>query len=151
MSSTAQNQVSDDADISLGMQAQAPEDIGARDGLLRMMQRPMYAHGTPGAVAKMMHLSFYAQMHCKQQGLLDSANKPVGLTGLVTHLFWAEPENLAFSSLLQSGVFHDICNSSKSWDVIALRLLTVLSHLFEREPLHWTLQNSEIWWNSPSK
>ena len=111
------------------MQAQAPQDIVGRDSWLRMMQRLMFAHGAPEAVAKVMHLSFFAKMYCKQQGLLTADNVPVGLTGLVTHLFWAEPQNLAFSSLLRNNVFHTICTSSRSWDTIVQRLLIVLSHL----------------------
>lgn len=133
------------------LQAQIPGDLVARDSLLRMFQRPMFAHGNPTAVNKMMHLCFYAQMYCHQMGLLTSDNKPVGLTGLVTHLFWTEPENFAFCSLLQNRIFHKICTSSKSWDAIAHDLLVVLSHLFEREPLHWTLQNPKRWLDSPSK
>ena len=133
------------------MQAHVPTDVLARDSLLRMFQRPMYAHGHPEALPKMMHLSFYAQMYCRLQGLLTSNNKPAGLTGLVTHLHWTEPENLAFCSLLQQGVFHGICTSSASWDTISQRLLIVLCHLFVRERLHWTTHKRSVWADSPSK
>ena len=111
----------------------------------------MIAYGNPEAVSKMMHLCFYAQMYCQQIGLLTADVKPVGLTGLVTHLFWAEPENFAFCSLLQNRVFHEICTSTRSWESKAQSLLVVLSHLFEREPLHWTLQNPDSYLQSPSK
>jgi hypothetical protein len=34
---------------------------------------------------------------------------PAGLSGMLCHLHWTDPANLALASLLNSGALHDIC------------------------------------------
>lgn len=42
------------------------------------------------------------------QGLIDRAGSPIGLAGLITHLFYTAPANFALLSCLRQGVFHRI-------------------------------------------
>jgi hypothetical protein len=36
--------------------------------------------------------------------------QPINLSGLVTHLFWTEPSNFLFLTMLNNGVFKRICD-----------------------------------------
>ena len=48
------------------------------------------------------------------QGLLTADGTPIGLSGLATHLYYQEPANLTFVSLLQEGAFHKLCRKPKT-------------------------------------
>jgi hypothetical protein len=77
--------------------------------------------------------------------LLNAEGQPVGLAGLATHLFWAEPANLVLVRLLTSGALMDVISGgdtstgyggSGALSASKLEALaTVVAHLFVREPL----------------
>lgn len=66
-------------------------------------------------------------------GLIDRHTRPIGLAGLVTHLDYHEPANLALAHLLHTGtltrcVAH--AHAVGGWEVAGRRLMMLLAHLF---------------------
>ena len=49
--------------------------------------------------------------YLRRQQLLDREGRPVGYAGLVSHLYWTEPANFVFYSILNSGLLADICKT----------------------------------------
>ncbi|KAK9808714.1 hypothetical protein WJX72_002409 [[Myrmecia] bisecta] len=141
----------------------------ARAALLTLLERPFYAATDPELAQKMRHLFRFALEYMIRARLLDTTGRPVGLAGLAMHLFWAEPANFAFVTLLRKGVFHRICGAEwpgqeqqsegqgeeakqgRSWDAVAHELLLVCSHVFERLPLHRSAYADARIQASPSK
>ena len=86
----------------------------------------------------MQHLFQFSLQYLQLQNVVSLGGRPVQLAGMAMHLFWADPANFAFATLLRKGVFHRICAGLQPSaagslpDGVAARLLLVLSHLFER-------------------
>ncbi|KAK9901261.1 hypothetical protein WJX75_003106 [Coccomyxa subellipsoidea] len=121
-------------------------DLATKDDMLRVLQRPFYAAGKdPALQQKMQHLFRFAVDYLMRQRMLTLSARPVGMAKLSMHLFWSEPSNFTFASFLRSGVFHRICapmakqqsgSSQAAWVRVSEQLLLMLSHMFERIPLH---------------
>src|SRR5690242_6954710 len=93
-----------------------------------------------------------------REGLLTTKCEPIGIAGLVSHLYWTEPSNLALASLLKDGVFHRICKDfigspegGVRREKITFKLLLILSHLFGRRFLHASVQARARKKPAPSK
>ena len=114
--------------------------------MLRLLQNPFFACEDSRLEHKMQHLFSYALVYLQQQGMLNAGGQAVGFAGMATHLFWSEPANFAFVTLLRKQVFHRICAQDllsaqlqaaqqTNGDVpkgIAEQILLIMSHLFER-------------------
>ena len=128
---------------ALTLHSAAPEDAQLQNDLLRLLQRPFYACEDPRLQQKMQHLFHFSLRYLKLQNALNGQGRPVQLAGMAMHLFWSEPANFAFVTLLRKGVFHKICagGKAKHWasgplpDRVANEMLLVLSHVFERVQL----------------
>jgi len=70
------------------------------------------------------------------EGYLDSDGVPQQFCGLILHLFYLEPSNFVFVAFLKSGLFEQICSSSKDTKQVGLKLLPILARLFCREKLY---------------
>ena len=72
------------------------------------------------------------------QGLLDNEGSPQFLTGIVTHLGYHEPGNLAFVFLMKSGALRKLCQITNGKVSIEtqINLMIVLSYLFAPLQLH---------------
>ncbi|WBW74660.1 DEAD/DEAH box helicase, DDL60 and DDL60L-like protein, implicated in mRNA degradation [Schizosaccharomyces osmophilus] len=78
------------------------------------------------------HLRFVIE-YLLREGLLDDYGKPINLSNLTMHLYYAEPSNYAFTNLLRAGVFHKIADNYATDKLGALReTITILCHLFGR-------------------
>ncbi|KIJ46122.1 hypothetical protein M422DRAFT_165687 [Sphaerobolus stellatus SS14] len=80
------------------------------------------------------HLRFSIDYLLRAQ-LLNPNGEPLNLAGLVNHLYYHEPSNLALAALLANGCIHDICSSSSSPQEIRDTLMVILCHLFGRRTL----------------
>ncbi|KAM6076665.1 putative ATP-dependent RNA helicase DDX60 isoform 2-T2 [Chlamydotis macqueenii] len=74
-----------------------------------------------------------------KEGYLNQEGKPIGFTGLVTHLHYYEPSNFVLVSFLVKGLFHKLCQPIKgstvfSEDVLE-KLVLILANLFGRKYL----------------
>ncbi|KAK9810560.1 hypothetical protein WJX73_000784 [Symbiochloris irregularis] len=141
---------------ALQLQACNPEDSRVRDTLLCLFQRPFYTMSHPEAAQKMPHLCRFALEYLMRMRLLDDQGRPLGLAGIVEHLFWTEPSNLLMASFLQAGTFFDICSGDDrgvAWTVTSEKLLILLSHIFQRVQLHDSIlrQPDHIKYNTTSK
>ena len=126
------------------LQGIANTDAEVTNDLLRLLQKPFYASLNPGMGQKMQHMFGYALAYLQQQVMLDPQGRPVEFAGMASHLFWAEPANFAFVTLLRKGVFHNICSNmgqhaqhdtAQVPPDVAHQILLTLSHLFERVQL----------------
>ena len=104
----------------------------------------------------MQHLFQFALAYLRNLEVISAEGRGVNLAAVASHLFWVEPANYAFLTLWQKGAFHTICKEVKDlaiadhkWKTqkqaseeeelkpqelprrVAMRLVVVLSHLFE--------------------
>ncbi|KAL3133315.1 putative ATP-dependent RNA helicase ddx60 [Trebouxia sp. C0009 RCD-2024] len=142
----------------LTLHSAAPEDAQLQNDLLRLLQRPFYACEDSQLQQKMQHLFQFSLHYLQLQNALNAQGRPVQLAGMAMHLFWTEPANFAFVTLLRKGVFHRICAGVKPSadaplsDSVARDMLLVLSHVFERVQLAPFVQaDQETIHTSPSK
>jgi len=115
----------------------------AVDSVIRLFHRPLFGLDQ-GEDNLLVRLHFrYAVEFLIQERLLTPQGEPINLCGLITHLFWSEPANFLFLSLLREGLFERICapifehkpDSPGELEILK-QLLLILSHLFERLPVH---------------
>ena len=122
----------------LALHSAASGDSQLQNDLLRLLQRPFYAAEDPQMQQKMHHLFQFSLQYLQRQSTLNGLGQPVQLAGMAMHLFWTEPANLAFVTLLRKGIFHQICGEVNHEaagplpDSTSRKLLLVLSHIFER-------------------
>ncbi|KAF8505147.1 hypothetical protein JB92DRAFT_2966409 [Gautieria morchelliformis] len=93
-----------------------------------------------GRLELLHHLRFSIDYLLRAQ-LLSSDGQPLNLAGIVTHLYYQEPNNLAFVALLRSGVIHRICDQSQG--KAARDLMLVLCYMFGRRLLPRSAVNEE--------
>jgi hypothetical protein len=78
------------------------------------------------------------------KGLLDDEGNPQYLAGIITHLHYHEPGNLAFVYLLRSGALRMLCQPEKDGTIsreTQLNVVLVLSYLFAPLLLQKRAQN----------
>ena len=147
---------------ALTLQKEATHDADITNDLLRLLQRPFFASEDPALGQKMQHLFSYAMMYLQQQVMLNSSGQACEFAGMATHLFWAEPSNYAFVTLLRKGVFHNICQDVKRLQLVgqagqsvpnkvAEQVLLIMSHLFERVRLVRSAKQDAAIQQSPSR
>eukprot|EP00457_Paulinella_chromatophora_P000137 gb/GEZN01000137.1/.p1 GENE.gb/GEZN01000137.1/~~gb/GEZN01000137.1/.p1 ORF type:complete len:2022 (-),score=389.33 gb/GEZN01000137.1/:533-5884(-) len=93
----------------------------------------------PGEKYLGTQIQFYFRFiyeYLRRKKLVDATGQPIGMAGLVCHLFSMEPSNLVFVSLLQSGVLSDMCEEfAGSKEKVSQQLLAILCWLFNRVPV----------------
>jgi hypothetical protein len=75
---------------------------------------------------------------------LDKEGRPQYLAGIITHLHYHEPGNLAFVYLLRSGALRKLCTPEKNGAIsktTQMNVVIVLSYLFAPLILHRRAQN----------
>jgi hypothetical protein len=73
--------------------------------------------------------------------MLDDEGNPQFLTGVITHLHYHEPGNLAFVYILKSGALRKMCKPERDGKISVetqMNLIVVLSYLFAPLILHKT-------------
>lgn len=113
----------------------------ATTSILTMAAEPFLAAADPAARAQLSHMADFGLAYLASSHLIDAAGRPVGLAGLVTHLFWQDPANFMLVKLLSSGVVHQLVQQCETQGQGARQqlhesLLVLLAGLFERIPLH---------------
>ncbi|KAL4440400.1 hypothetical protein ABPG75_003401 [Micractinium tetrahymenae] len=129
-----------------------------RDTLAALFQRPFFAEGQPRLLQQVQHLFAFSAGYLRHSGAIGRQGEPLGLAGLLCHLHWTDPANLALASLLRCGVLDDICRgavehmSDAAFEPLAEQLLVLFSHLFGAKPLHRAVvERPERFRDSPSK
>lgn len=146
----------------LTLQKEADQHPAITGDLLRLLQKPFFASEDASFGQKMQHLFSYALMYLRQQVMLNSTGQACEFAGMASHLFWAEPSNYAFVTLLRKGVFHSMCQHVENLGLvhqggasvpedIADQVLLVMSHLFERVLLTRSAKQDEAIKASPSR
>lgn len=93
----------------VNMTAQEPTSTDAPGNTREQQQQQVQSAVQREGVQQQMLYSFcMAVLHLREAGLINDAGQACGLAGLATHLFWTEPANLAFVTLLTSGALHEI-------------------------------------------
>ncbi len=128
---------------ALTLQGAATHDSEVANDMLRLLQKPFYASEDPSLGQKMKHLFSFALVYLRQQNMLNGVGQACGFAGMATHLFWSEPSNYGFATLLRKRVFHTICERTAGLraaqetggavpETLAVEMLQIMSHLFER-------------------
>lgn len=98
----------------------------------------------PELKIQMKHFFAFSTQLLMLQGLLDDEGNPQYLAGIITHLYYHEPGNLAFVYLLRSGALRMLCQPEKDGTIskeTQLNVVLVLSYLFAPLILHKRAQN----------
>lgn len=102
-----------------------------------LTQTQLYLGGPEAQRSIQHHLRFSIE-YLQRQHLLSDRGVPLGLSGLVGHLYFTENSAFAFHALLNNGYFHKLCakisNPAKQTHILREIVLT-LSHLFVRLPV----------------
>ncbi|OIW22905.1 P-loop containing nucleoside triphosphate hydrolase protein [Coniochaeta ligniaria NRRL 30616] len=102
-----------------------------------LTQTQLYLGGPEAQRSIQHHLRFSIE-YLQRQHLLSERGVPLGLSGLVGHLYFTENSAFAFHALLNNGYFHKLCakisNPAKQTHILREIVLT-LSHLFVRLPV----------------
>ena len=68
--------------------------------------------------------------------LIKSTGVGCGLMNLVTKLGYHEPGNLVLNHLMNSGLFETLCQQEKDPVVLIDKIITILSYLFNQQPIY---------------
>lgn len=81
------------------------------------------------------HLKFSIEYLLREK-LIRSDGSLIGFSGIVSHLYYLEPANFLFASILRSGILRKICSDfQQDSKGTVLKLLVVLANIFNRVPL----------------
>lgn len=102
-----------------------------------LTQTQLYLGG-PEAQRSIQHHLRFSIDYLQRQHLLSEGGEPLGLSGLVGHLYYTENAAFAFHALLKNRYFHKLCakidKPSKQTAILREMVLT-MSHLFSRLPV----------------
>jgi ATP-dependent RNA helicase DDX60 len=126
----------------------------AVDAVKSLLTLPQVSFGSPSDRDQLLHHMRFSLDYLRRFKLLDRECRPMNLYGLVSHLYYTEPMNLALVALMRAGVFHKICNQGSSIDA-QHDLIHLLAHLFGRRYLPRSYSTDKdiklLVKNSPSK
>ncbi|XP_072023516.1 probable ATP-dependent RNA helicase DDX60 [Amphiura filiformis] len=107
----------------------------AHEKALALLKHPFVCYKSQGMEEVVQHFFLFSVDYLIRVGLLEPDGTPISLSGLATHLHYHEPANLTFVSMLQEGVFHNLCQPSRdgsfSWSVMET-LVVILAQMFGR-------------------
>ena len=106
----------------------------AVDAIRSILRLPHISFRSEVGKNQLLHHLRFSIDYLRRAHLLDQEGKPVNLFGIASHLYHAEPSNLAITVLLQLGIIHDICSQTSSIDA-ERDLMVLLCHLFDRRYL----------------
>jgi hypothetical protein len=97
--------------------------------LMRLLSRSLLSMHTEDHQVQNKHFVRFAVEYLMRQGYIDQRGKPLGFTGLVTHLFYTEPANLLFVHLIQRTSLHTMLKPLDN-EKKRISLLHVLANMF---------------------
>lgn len=109
----------------------APTAVNA---IQRLMTLPQISFMFDTGRHQLLHHVRFSIDYLRRAGLLDSNGKTIDLCGIVAHLYYAEPSNLALVALFRQGVIHKICNQSNRANA-KRDFILIMAHLFDRKNL----------------
>jgi superfamily II DNA or RNA helicase len=102
-----------------------------------LTQTQLYLGGPEAQRSIQHHLRFSIE-YLQRQSLLSERGEPLGLSGLVGHLYYTENSAFAFHALLKNRYFHKLCakiNKPSRQSNILREMVLTMSHLFSRLPV----------------
>lgn len=112
-------------------------DYAAKAVKSLLTQTQLYLGGPEARRSIQHHLRFSIE-YLQRQDLLSAQGVPLGLSGLVGHLYYTENAAFAFHALLKNRYFHKLCakiNRRSRRSNILLEMVLTMSHLFGRIPV----------------
>ncbi|XP_065682237.1 probable ATP-dependent RNA helicase DDX60 isoform X1 [Hydra vulgaris] len=117
--------------------------------MLALLKYPLLLKEYPELDNQFKHFFLFSVQFLIREGLLKSDGTPLGLAGLASHLYYHEPCNFVFVSLLNSGIFHQFC-----YDATRLKnglytaqfiedLIAVLCYFFTNTEVHPALEKKK--------
>ncbi|XP_065662384.1 LOW QUALITY PROTEIN: probable ATP-dependent RNA helicase DDX60 isoform X3 [Hydra vulgaris] len=117
--------------------------------MLALLKYPLLLKEYPELDSQFKHFFLFSVQFLIREGLLKSDGTPQGLAGLASHLYYHEPRNFVFVSLLNSGVFHQFCNNATRLKKglytaqFMEDLIAVLSYFFTNTEVHPALEKKK--------
>lgn len=102
----------------------------------RLLEKPFISLGNPTVSLVVRHQFLYSLNYLIREGYIGFDTQPKDLCGLVNHLYFLEPANYVFGSLLKGGLFDEFCAAFKKDKDHSAKLLVVMANLFSQVKLH---------------
>eukprot|EP00727_Mastigamoeba_balamuthi_P005991 m51a1_g2010 hypothetical protein (1665) ;mRNA; f:1254071-1259731 len=113
------------------------EEVWGELGITKYLSLMAHSSTTPEQVHLQERLLFLFSLEfLLSRGFLDGQGRPIGMTGVVSHLHYHQPANLIFCHLVSTGHIQRLCGRfRKDSKKTVLSLLELLCHLFNVIPL----------------
>ncbi|XP_065682240.1 probable ATP-dependent RNA helicase DDX60 isoform X2 [Hydra vulgaris] len=117
--------------------------------MLALLKYPLLLKEYPELDSQFKHFFLFSIQFLIRVGLLKSDGTPQGLAGLASHLYYHEPCNFVFVSLINSGIFHEFCNNATRLEdglyttQFMEDLVAVLSYFFTNTEVHPALEENK--------
>ncbi|KAJ1300164.1 hypothetical protein OPQ81_011916 [Rhizoctonia solani] len=120
----------------------APAAVTAIDSFMRLPRLSMSNDQTRNEV--LHHMRFSIE-YLRRLRLLSDEGRVTALFGAVGHLYYEEPGNLVFASLVRSGIIHRLCSKYNSQPrETEKNIIHLVATLFARLPLPYFTSSQEV-------
>ncbi|KAG8755364.1 hypothetical protein FRC11_006090, partial [Ceratobasidium sp. 423] len=121
---------------------EAPAAVTAIDSFMRLPRLSLSSDQTRNEV--LHHMRFSIE-YLRRLRLLSYDGRVTALFGAVGHLYYEEPGNLVFASLVRSGIIHRLCSRYKSKpQETETNIIHLVAMLFARLPLPYFSSSQEV-------
>ncbi|CAE6441596.1 unnamed protein product [Rhizoctonia solani] len=121
---------------------EAPAAVTAIDSFMRLPRLSLSSDQTRNEV--LHHMRFSIE-YLRRLRLLSGDGHVTALFGAVGHLYYEEPGNLVFASLVRSGVLHQLCSQYKTNQIETEKnIIHLVATLFARLPLPYFSSSQEV-------
>ncbi|CAE6496597.1 unnamed protein product [Rhizoctonia solani] len=121
---------------------EAPAAVTAIDSFMRLPRLSLSSDQTRNEV--LHHMRFSIE-YLRRLRLLSHDGRTTALFGAVGHLYYEEPGNLVFASLVRSGIIHRLCSRYRSRpQETETNIVHLVAMLFARLPLPYFSSSQEV-------
>ena len=98
--------------------ANSADDDDAHMKAMTVLSHPFITHQSPSLQNQLRYYFLFVTDFLIRQAIIDENGIPLGFSGLISHIHYHEPGNIAFVNLLKKGVFHPFCKPSRASEAI---------------------------------
>ncbi|QRV75685.1 DEAD/DEAH box helicase [Ceratobasidium sp. AG-Ba] len=121
---------------------QAQSAVSAIDSFMRL---PRLSVSSEESRDEVLHHMRFSIDFLQRSRLLTSEGLPTALFGIVGHLYYEEPGNLAFTTLFRRGIIHRLCSGFKTSRADTEKgVICLVATLFARRPMPYFSADKEV-------